>query len=182
MKRAIAALAALGALGVASGLVTVRAAAGPAPVRAGAPPGPGVPVFYAPPSPALHVVRGFDAPAGPYGPGHRGVDLDVGTDRSVRAAAAGQVIFAGPVAGRGVVVVRHADGIRTEYEPVRPSVVAGASVARGSPIGVVASRHLGCPTADCLHWGARRGEAYLDPLTLLRPLGPLRLMPWPLER
>ena len=30
----------------------------------------------------------------------------------------------------------------------------------------------------CLHWGARRGDTYLDPLSLLRPLGPVRLLPW----
>jgi murein DD-endopeptidase MepM/ murein hydrolase activator NlpD len=94
----------------------------------------------------------------------------------VRAAAAGVVAFAGSVAGRGVVVVSHPDGIRTEYEPVRPLTRTGTRIRSGEPIGVIAGRHPGCP-GSCLHWGARRGLAYLDPLTLLRPLGPVVLLP-----
>ncbi|GAB2488326.1 hypothetical protein GCM10027265_45450 [Jatrophihabitans fulvus] len=135
-------------------------------------------VTYVPPVAPPTVVRPFDPPAGPYGPGHRGVDLATRRGAVVVAAAAGTVTFAGAVAGRGVVVVAHADGIRTEYEPVRPSVRAGTPVARGQPVGVVTGSHRGCP-AGCVHWGARRGEVYLDPLELLRPLGPVRLLPWP---
>ena len=71
----------------------------------------------------------------------------------------------------------HPDGIRTEYEPLAPAVHAGAGVAIGTVLGVVRGRHAGCSSA-CLHWGARRGEAYLDPMSLLRPLGPVRLLPW----
>ncbi len=137
------------------------------------------PVDYAPPVDGrLRVLRGFDLVLSPYAPGHRGVDLAAPGGR-VMAAAAGTVTFAGPVAGRGVVVVEHRDGIRTEYEPVRPSVTVGAVVGRGTPLGQVAGRHPGCAPADCLHWGARRGATYLDPLLLLRPLGPVRLLPDP---
>jgi murein DD-endopeptidase MepM/ murein hydrolase activator NlpD len=90
------------------------------------------------------------------------------------------VRFAGPVAGRGVVVLQHPDGISTEYEPVRalPRVVAGAAVIRGAPLGVVVGTHHGCSPGRCLHWGARRGDRYLDPLSLLVPLGPVALLPW----
>jgi hypothetical protein len=34
------------------------------------------------------------------------------------------------------------------------------------------------PALGCAAWGARRGDIYLDPLELLRPLGPVRLLPW----
>ena len=77
-------------------------------------------VRYSAPVP-LRVVRAFEQPAGPYGPGHRGVDLAAAAGDAVRAAADGTVTFAGSVAGRGVVVVRHADGVRTEYEPLTVS-------------------------------------------------------------
>ena len=137
------------------------------------------PVDYTPPvDGALRVLRGFDLMLLPLRRGHRGVDLAAPGGR-VLAAAAGTVTFAGPVAGRGVVVLEHRDGIRTEYEPVRPSVRVGAVVGRGTPLGEVAGRHPGCVPADCLHWGARRGDTYLDPLLLLRPLGPVRLLPGP---
>jgi murein DD-endopeptidase MepM/ murein hydrolase activator NlpD len=135
-------------------------------------------VAYAPPVTPLRVVRGFVAPTSRWGPGHRGVDLATGPGDPVRAAAAGTVSFAGRVAGRGVVVVAHADGVRTEYEPVTPLVRAGAAVLRGQAIGRVGGPHGACAPGRCVHWGARRGDAYFDPLALLRPLGPVRLLPW----
>jgi murein DD-endopeptidase MepM/ murein hydrolase activator NlpD len=80
------------------------------------------------------------------------------------------------VAGRPVVSIDHAGGLRTTYEPVDATVGAGQAVARGSPLGALAAGHAGCPAAACLHWGLRRGEVYLDPLTLLRPVR-VRLLP-----
>jgi murein DD-endopeptidase MepM/ murein hydrolase activator NlpD len=135
-------------------------------------------VEYGPPVVPMRVLRGFEPPPSPYGPGHRGIDLAISPGQPVHAAAAGVVSFAGPVAGRGVVVIAHADGVSTEYEPLAPSVTAGASVAAGAAIGRVVGSHEGCPPGACLHWGARRGDSYFDPLTLLRPLGPVRLLPW----
>ena len=121
------------------------------------------------------VVRAFEPPPHRYGPGHRGVDLAAATGTPVRAAGAGTVVFAGPVAGRGVVSIDHPGGLRTTYEPVAPNVAAGDVVGRGQQIGTVQGGHPGCP--DCLHWGVRRGADYLDPLRLLG-LGRLRLLPW----
>ncbi len=129
------------------------------------------------PSP-LRVVRRFDPPASRYGPGHRGVDLGVGGGQLVRSPADGIVIFAGPVAGRGVVVVRHPDGISTEYEPVTPLVHRGDPVHQGDPLARLSGTDAGCARPNCLHWGARRAGNYIDPLSLLAPLGPVRLLPW----
>nr|WP_229791460.1 M23 family metallopeptidase [Micromonospora fulviviridis] len=122
------------------------------------------------------VVRRFDPPPQPWLPGHRGVDLAATPGVEVRSAGAGVVLFAGTVAGRPVVTVGHADGLRTTYEPVRPGPAAGARVAAGTPIGLLIVGHPGCVAAACLHWGLRRGEEYLDPLALLG-LGPVRLLP-----
>jgi murein DD-endopeptidase MepM/ murein hydrolase activator NlpD len=123
------------------------------------------------------VSRPFDAPPTPYAAGHRGVDLLGAPGSPVLAAGAGVVAFAGMVAGRPVVSVEHAGGLRTTYEPVHPSVSAGQAVARGSPLGGLAPGHAGCPGEACLHWGLRRGQTYLDPLVLLRPPR-VRLLPW----
>jgi murein DD-endopeptidase MepM/ murein hydrolase activator NlpD len=139
----------------------------------------GAPVDYRPPVPApVRVVLAVRPPAGPYGAGHRGVDLATHPGEPVRAAGAGVVRFAGDVAGRGVVVIAHADGVSPEYEPLAPSVRAGQAVARGQPIGTVSGTHRDCDPGRCLHWAARRDGAYLDPMTLLAPLGPVRLLPW----
>ncbi|MFJ9111844.1 peptidoglycan DD-metalloendopeptidase family protein [Streptomyces sp. NPDC102283] len=130
------------------------------------------------------VLRGWEPPAGPYGPGHRGVDLEAGPGARVLAAAGGRVSFAGRVAGRGVVAVEVADSgsppLRTTYEPVRALVEEGASTRAGQPVGVLEEGPFHC-AEGCLHWGLRRGDAYLDPLSLLPPSllrrGPSRLLP-----
>lgn len=124
----------------------------------------------------LAVTRPFDRLPHPYAAGHRGADLQGPPHDPVLAAGNGVVVFAGMVAGRPVVSIDHAGGLRTTYEPVDPSVRAGQHLARGSPIGSLASGHAGCPVTACLHWGLRRDETYLDPLTLLRPPR-VRLLP-----
>jgi murein DD-endopeptidase MepM/ murein hydrolase activator NlpD len=94
----------------------------------------------------------------------------------VLAAAAGRVTLARPVAGRGVVVVQHGE-LRTTYEPVEGLVLPGQWVSRGDVLGRVGHQSH-CPTLTCLHWGLRRGDAYLDPRTLLLgSASPLRLLP-----
>ena len=120
----------------------------------------------------------FRAPDHAFGPGHRGVDLAGTAGQAVTAARAGTVVFAGPVAGRGVVSIEHVDGLRTTYEPVRPTVRVGATVEVGAVLGALEAGHRGCVQA-CLHWGVRRDRLdYLDPLVLLRPAR-VRLLPVP---
>lgn len=122
------------------------------------------------------VLEGFDPPAAVWSAGHRGVDLALAAGSPVLAAGDGTVIFAGVVAGRPVVSIDHADGIRTTYEPVEPSVAAGDAVRRGQAIGVLVAGHRS-DGADALHWGARTGaKSYIDPLRLLRPVV-IRLKP-----
>jgi murein DD-endopeptidase MepM/ murein hydrolase activator NlpD len=131
--------------------------------------------FRWPLSPTPVVLRRFAVGPQPWSPGHRGVDLAADVGQPVLAAGPGAVTFAGVVAGTGVVAVTHPGGIRTTYEPVTAAVEAGAAVAAGDALGVLASG-AHCP-ASCLHWGALRGEVYLDPLTLLRPVAPPILLP-----
>ncbi|WP_299958098.1 M23 family metallopeptidase [uncultured Modestobacter sp.] len=155
----------------------------PAPTARAAPPSVDAPpsanaLWDWPLAPAHTVTRPFEPPPGPYAAGHRGVDLAGDTGQQVLAAGAGTVAFAGMVAGRPVVSVDHPNGLRTTYEPVRPGLAAGQPVSRGQPLGVLDGGHAGCPVDACLHWGLRRAEIYLDPLSLLRPPR-VRLLPWP---
>jgi murein DD-endopeptidase MepM/ murein hydrolase activator NlpD len=165
-------------------MFSVGARAGPAPR-----PGRG---WQWPLRPGPSVVRPFAV--GPYrwSAGHRGVDLTpAGRAPSapttgpttggptVVAAAAGVVRFAGVVAGRPVVSVDHGSGVVTTYEPVRPTVVAGAPVRAGQAIGALAPDGSHCAPAWCLHWGAIVHGSYVDPLTLLRPRDPPILLPLP---
>jgi murein DD-endopeptidase MepM/ murein hydrolase activator NlpD len=108
------------------------------------------------------VLRGFQPPAQPWGPGHRGVALAAAPGAPVRAALPGRVRFAGVVAGTGWVTVAHGGGLDTTYGPVDPRVVdRGEEVAPGQVLGRLAA------TAPHLHWGARLHGGYIDPLTLL---------------
>ncbi|MBB3661391.1 murein DD-endopeptidase MepM/ murein hydrolase activator NlpD [Prauserella sediminis] len=135
--------------------------------------------FTWPLTPQPEVVRPFDPPDSEYGPGHRGVDLAAEPGKPVSAAAAGRIVHAGDLAGRGVVSIEHPGGLRTTYEPLSVQVAEGERVEAGRRIGTVTRGHDGCDRAACLHWGLRRGERYLDPLTVVPAAGPLRLKPWP---
>lgn len=111
------------------------------------------------------VVRGFDGGTSRYLAGHRGVDLAAVAGEPVRAAAAGEVAWSGVVAGVRWISLEHGDGVRTSYGPMRDSRVSrGERVARGAVLGTAAGDHDG---RAALHWSARRGGDYLDPLRLL---------------
>lgn len=125
-----------------------------------------------PVSPAT-VLRSFE-PHERFGPGHRGVDLAAAPGQLVRSALPGVVTFTGQVAGRPAVVVDHGGDLRTTYLPVEATVSEGDSVVGGGPVGQLAfDGH--CGSTPCLHWGARRGDSYLDPRTLLEQ--PVVLLP-----
>lgn len=129
--------------------------------------------WVAPLAGPLVVDRGFDPPATAYGTGHRGVDLRGTTGQSVLTAGAGRVSYAGLLAGRGVVTVVHAGGLRTTYEPLTATVRVGQLVGVGQPIGTLGGGHCrdGGP---CWHSGL--GATYLDPMSLLGVTG-VRLLP-----
>jgi murein DD-endopeptidase MepM/ murein hydrolase activator NlpD len=142
---------------------------------------PGVERFHWPLAPPHPVLRPFQPPSIPFGPGHRGVDLGGRVGEQVLAAGSGLVLYAGPLADRSLVSIEHEGGLRTTYEPVRPSVRVGQQVRQGQAIGVLLGGHPGCPAKApvvCLHWGAHRQQIYLDPLHLVEP-GRVRLLPWP---
>ncbi|MBT0995725.1 peptidoglycan DD-metalloendopeptidase family protein [Cellulomonas sp. DKR-3] len=151
---------------------TARATAGP--LRAG--PGTAVSSYRLPVADAA-VLRAFEAPPEPWAAGHRGVDLAADVRTRVGAPAAGVVTFAGAVAGRGVVTVRHDDGLWSSLEPVDAAVAVGDRVDPGHVLGALtAGGH--CAASPCLHWGVRTGpDAYVDPMSLVDPSGLLVLLP-----
>ncbi len=117
------------------------------------------------------VLRGFHEPDGPYGPGHRGLDLDVEVGALVRASADGIVGFAGRVVGVTWVSVDHGGGIRTTVGDLADVVVVRGDVVRA---GDVLGRFAGSPHPDAsgLHFSARRDGRHVDPRTLLAPPEP----------
>jgi murein DD-endopeptidase MepM/ murein hydrolase activator NlpD len=155
-----------------------------------APDPPPVPALWMPVAGA--VVRGFDVRAGPYGPGHRGIDIAAAAGELVRAPATGRVVFAGPVAGTNWVSLLVAPGVLVTLGPLLdPPVTANAEqVRRRAPVGRAAPGHPpppvgpspglgGSRTGVTLHLSVRVDGVYVDPMAYLvdrpRPrLAPLR--------
>ncbi|MFP5311424.1 MAG: M23 family metallopeptidase [Actinomycetes bacterium] len=127
-------------------------------------------------APRPPVLRGFDPPPKPWLSGHRGVDLGfAGPGGQVTSPTAGTVSFVGVVVDRPVITIDHGGGLRSSFEPVASTLAAGSTVAAGQLIGTVQPGH--CPAAQCLHWGVRDGDEYVNPLQFVLDLRPSILLP-----
>ncbi len=101
------------------------------------------------------VVDLFRTPSSPWGPGNRGWEFASEAGDPVVAVGSGVVLFAGWVAGRGVVTLAHPHGLLSSVTGLSEvSVLPGEVVRRGVPIGSATVR---------LHLGFRRDGVYIDP-------------------
>jgi len=121
------------------------------------------------------VVGAFAAPPTPYAAGHRGIDLATTPEQPVTAPTDATVRFAGVVVDRPVLTLDHGGGVLSSYEPLATELVAGQPVARGAPIGRLASG--GHCAASCLHVGVRVDGAYVSPLLFFDTVPPSVLLP-----
>lgn len=113
------------------------------------------------------VIRGFEPPPDPYGAGHRGIDIAAPFGSNVSASREGVVAFAGWVAGALFISIDHPDGVRTTYSWLSEVLVRkGQTVTRGELIGHSGHGHPEIPEPH-LHFGARVGSTYIDPMLLL---------------
>jgi murein DD-endopeptidase MepM/ murein hydrolase activator NlpD len=109
------------------------------------------------------VVRGFELPAGPFGPGHRGVDVGARVGEVVRAPAAGRVVFAGPVAGTSWVTLLVAPGVMVTVGPLLPD----RRLAAGRVRALAVVGRVGLGHGEALHLSLRVDGVYVDPLRYL---------------
>ena len=104
------------------------------------------------------------------------MDLGSASDGGpVTAPESGTVSFVGVVADRPVLTIDHGNGLRSSLEPVRSTLRKGASVAKGAVVGTLLAGH--CGPSPCVHWGVRREEEYLNPLSFILDLRPSVLLP-----
>ena len=103
----------------------------------------------------------YRAPSTPYGPGNRGVVLATTAGAPVGAPADGIVTFAGQVGGDLFVVIQHGDGVRTTLGYLASILVAAGQRVHG---GQWVAR-----SKTSVHFGARIGANYIDPMSLLAP-------------
>jgi Peptidase family M23 len=152
----------------------------PPPPTAASPP-PRVPALWMPVVGAL--VRGFDARAGPYGPGHRGIDVAAPVGALVRAPAAGRIVFAGQVAGTNRVSILVAPGVLVTLGPLLDPPDTAVRVRSRVLVGRVGPGHLTGPPgqggATTLHLSLRVDGEYVDPLAYLVDRPRPRLAPLP---
>jgi murein DD-endopeptidase MepM/ murein hydrolase activator NlpD len=113
------------------------------------------------------VLRGYEPPPSPYESGHRGIDIAALFGSTITAPKEGVVAFAGWVGGALFISIDHSDGVRTTYSWLSETLVRkGQAVARGESIGRSGHGHPDVPEPH-LHFGARVGSDYIDPMLLL---------------
>jgi hypothetical protein len=123
----------------------------------------------APASCPLALAWPVDGPIGdPFGPRgnrfHAGIDIVAPTGTTVAAAADGRVTYADRLAGGwgNLVVVAHADGVRTMYAHLSSiAVQVGERVGTGANLGAVGA--TGDATGPHLHFEVRLRGAAVDP-------------------
>ncbi|MUG68420.1 peptidoglycan DD-metalloendopeptidase family protein [Paenibacillus campinasensis] len=100
-----------------------------------------------------------------WGRSHDGIDI-VG-NRTIKASAAGKVVFAGEQSGYGkVVIVDHGNGYRTLYGHLNSiSVRNGQSLQQGSKVGVMGS--TGRSTGIHLHFEIQKNGVPQNPMKYL---------------
>ena len=144
--------------------VPPKPAPGPGRVTVPGPPGGGPPARLSWPVEGA-VLRGFgQGPAG----ASRGLDIAAEPGTPVRAAAPGEVTYAGtpaPAYG-GLVILRHGADLYTVYGNLSSvKVRVGQRVRGGSAVGLSGRERQGLPPH--LHFEVRRGERPVDPALLL---------------
>jgi murein DD-endopeptidase MepM/ murein hydrolase activator NlpD len=102
---------------------------------------------------------------------HEGLDIAAPTGAPIMASGQGRVVFAGPMAGYGLMVeIDHGFGMSTVYAHAsRLLVRVGQEVQRGEVIAQVGA--TGVATAPHLHYEVRQNGRALDPMNyiLIRP-------------
>ena len=139
----------------------------------GTPDPPPVPPLWMPVAGA--VVRGFDTRAGPFGPGHRGIDIAASVGELVRSPTAGRVVFAGRVAGTNWVSLLVAPGVLVTLGPLLDPATTADRVRLRMPVGRVGPGHAPPPVGRAgsgregatLHLSVRVDGVYVDPLAYL---------------
>jgi hypothetical protein len=107
----------------------------------------------------------YRAPETEYGPGHRGLDLTLEVNASIKAPTDGNISFADLVVDRTVVTIITKSGYLVSFEPACTNLKVGDTVRSGSEF----ARHCE-PASDyryhcesCVHFSVRSQFGYLSP-------------------
>jgi murein DD-endopeptidase MepM/ murein hydrolase activator NlpD len=97
---------------------------------------------------------------------HEGIDISAPAGSTIRAVAAGTVIYAGWMGGYGnLTIVDHGNGLATAYAHQSAIYVGGGSVSQGTALGAVGC--TGSCTGNHLHFEVRVNGSAVDPMGYL---------------
>lgn len=113
------------------------------------------------------IVLAYGQP-GEAGQPHRGLTIETRPAAQVVATGNGQVVFAGPFRGYGLIlIIEHADGYHTLLAGLgRIDAVVGQAIAVGEPVGAAGSPETGSPS---VYVELRRQGQPVNPMPLLAP-------------
>lgn len=123
------------------------------------------------------IVRDFEPPSQRWLAGHRGIDFAAAPGTAVFATAPGVVKFAGMVAGKPTIVIAHANGTRSTFEPVDATVSVGTPVVGGDQLGYTAQQSQSHCTQHCVHVGLKYERDYSDPFRAMQQWTRIVLLP-----
>jgi len=123
------------------------------------------------------VLVDYLAPDTKYGPGHRGIDIQLAPYEDLAAPMNSFLAFSGTVVDRPVVTL--SDGkYKASFEPACALVPLGATVLRGEVFAThcepLETYRGHCDS--CVHFSARDESGYLSPKYLMGLLGPSVLL------
>lgn len=111
-------------------------------------------------------MKRYQAPEKQWLSGHRGIDLNVEEGEELLAPADGMIAFAGSVAGKSVVTIRHGTlhgELTSTFEPATTDLPVGTMVKGGRIFAHVEGSSDHCVDV-CLHWGLKGADhGYTDP-------------------
>ncbi len=121
-------------------------------------------------------IGNYIAPLSERGPGHRGLDVLVGSE-SIRAPEAGFVAFNGLVIDRRVVTIRSGD-YRISFEPVCSDLAVGQAIDQGELVGHLCEGEAGYQEhcEGCVHLSVRVDRGYLNPMLFYGSLMPSKIV------
>jgi murein DD-endopeptidase MepM/ murein hydrolase activator NlpD len=97
---------------------------------------------------------------------HEGIDISAPAGTTIRAVAAGTVIYAGWMGGYGnLTIVDHGNGLATAYAHQSAIYIGGGSVSQGTALGAVGC--TGSCTGNHLHFEVRVNGSAVDPMGYL---------------
>jgi hypothetical protein len=136
------------------------------------------PAFWAEPIPLFtdQIQEHYSGPAAHYASGHRGIDIQVAPNQTLKSPVAGRIAFADLVVDRMVVTIE-SEGKKLSFEPACTDLKVGEVIVAGQEFAWHCT-----PEADyqyhcesCVHFSARIKFGYLSPMYFYGTLSPSRL-------